>query len=62
MRIWLGLCAVGALTVLVGLVWHGFLFWVAANTMLLGAVRLVLMLLAIGWACCSSTPGASASR
>ena len=50
MRIWLCLCAVGALTVLVGLVWHGFLFWAAANTMLLGAVRLVLMLLAIGWA------------
>ena len=50
MRIWLVLCALGALTVLIGLVWHGFLFWAAANTMLLGAVRLVLMLLAIGWA------------
>ena len=50
MRIWLVLCALGALTVLIGLVWHGFVFWAAANTMLLGAVRLVLMLLAIGWA------------
>ena len=50
MRIWLVLCALGALTVLIGLVWHGFVFWAAANTMLLGVVRVVLMLLAIGWA------------
>src|SRR5690242_3678392 len=50
MRIWVVLCALGALTVLIGLVWHGFLFWAAANTLLLGVVRVVLMLLAIGWA------------
>ena len=50
MRIWLVLCALVALTVAVGLVWHGLLFWAASNTMLLGTLRLVLMLLAIAWA------------
>src|SRR5687768_11225486 len=50
MRIWLVLCSVAALTVLIGMVSHGFLFWVASNTLILGVLRLVLMLLAIGWA------------
>ena len=49
-RVWLVLCALGALTVAVGVVWHGLLFWAASNTMLLGGLRLVLMLLAIAWA------------
>jgi LCP family protein required for cell wall assembly len=38
------------LTVLLGLVWHGFVYWVASNTVVLGFVRLVLCALAVGWA------------
>ncbi len=49
-RVWLALCVAVALTVGLGMVWHGFLFWAAANTLLLGLVRIVLMLVAIGWA------------
>jgi LCP family protein required for cell wall assembly len=50
MRIFLGLCAAGALTVLVGLFWHGAVFWAASNTAVLNVLRFALMLLAIGWA------------
>jgi polyisoprenyl-teichoic acid--peptidoglycan teichoic acid transferase len=38
------------LVVLVGLVWHGFVYWLASNTLVLGFVRLLLCALAIGWA------------
>ncbi len=30
--------------------WHGFAFWLGTNTLLLGLLRAVLMLLAVGWA------------
>ncbi len=39
-----------ALVVLVGLVWHGFVYWLASNTLVLGFVRLLLCALAVGWA------------
>ncbi len=38
------------LVVLVGLVWHGFVYWLASNTLVLGFVRLLLCALAVGWA------------
>ena len=50
MRIWFVLVAGTLLAVVIGLLWHGFVFWVGTNTPLLGLLRLVLMLLAIGWA------------
>jgi polyisoprenyl-teichoic acid--peptidoglycan teichoic acid transferase len=37
-------------TVLTGLAWHGFVFSLASDTVALAAVRLGLMLLAVGWA------------
>ena len=49
-RTWLLLLAVGGSCLLLSLVWSGFAFWAAANTFLLGLVRLLLMLLAVGWA------------
>jgi len=50
LRVWL--CVVGGLAavVLLGLVWHGFVFWLASNTVVLGFVRLLLCALAVGWA------------
>ena len=30
--------------------WHGFVFWLASNTVVLGFVRLLLCALAVGWA------------
>ncbi len=33
-----------------GLVWHGFVYWLASNTVVLGFVRLLLCVLAVGWA------------
>jgi LCP family protein required for cell wall assembly len=50
LRIWLGLIATAVALLLLGLVWHGFVFWLVSNTVVLGVVRLVLMALAIGWA------------
>lgn len=49
-RLWLGLLGTGATVFLIGLVWHGFIFWLASDTLILGLLRTVLMLLAIGWA------------
>lgn len=42
---------VGAVAVvLVGLVWHGLIYWMVSNTVVLTVVRLLLCVLAIGWA------------
>jgi polyisoprenyl-teichoic acid--peptidoglycan teichoic acid transferase len=41
-------CLVGV--VLLGLVWHGLIYWIASNTAVLGLIRLVLCALAVGWA------------
>ena len=50
LRVWL--CVVGGLVavVLLGLVWHGFVYWFASNTVVLGCIRLLLCALAVGWA------------
>jgi len=50
LRTWLALLGVGLVALLTSLAWHGFAFWAASNTALLGLLRLALMALAIGWA------------
>jgi polyisoprenyl-teichoic acid--peptidoglycan teichoic acid transferase len=50
LRVWLGVVGVVLFVVLVGLVWHGFVYWLASNTVVLGFVRLMLCALAVGWA------------
>ena len=44
------LLVVGASSLLLSVVWHGFAFWAASDTAVLGLLRLVLMVLAVGWA------------
>ncbi|MDX6300178.1 MAG: polyisoprenyl-teichoic acid--peptidoglycan teichoic acid transferase [Nocardioidaceae bacterium] len=39
-----------AVVVVVGLMWHGFVYWMASNTVVLGFIRLLLCALAVGWA------------
>jgi polyisoprenyl-teichoic acid--peptidoglycan teichoic acid transferase len=50
MRIWLSLLGAVALVIVVGYVWHGFVYWLASNTVVLGFIRLLLCGLAVGWA------------
>jgi polyisoprenyl-teichoic acid--peptidoglycan teichoic acid transferase len=50
MRIYLGAWAALLLVVMVGLVWHGLIYFLAVNTVVLGFIRLVLCALAVGWA------------
>jgi LCP family protein required for cell wall assembly len=50
LRIWFGVLGTLAAVVLLGLAWHGFVYWLASNTVVLGFVRLVLCVLAVGWA------------
>jgi hypothetical protein len=50
LRTWFGLWGLGVLLVLAGLVSHSFVFWFVTNGFVLGAVRALLMVLAVGWA------------
>jgi LCP family protein required for cell wall assembly len=50
LRVWLGLLALLGLTVVVGLLWPGVLFWLFSNTAVLAVVRAGLLALAVGWA------------
>jgi polyisoprenyl-teichoic acid--peptidoglycan teichoic acid transferase len=50
LRVWLGAVGALAFVVLVSLAWHGFAYWFLSNTVVLGAVRLLLCGLAVGWA------------
>jgi hypothetical protein len=50
LRVWLSVVGAAVAVVLLGLVWHGFIFWFASNTVVLGFIRLLLCALAIGWA------------
>jgi len=50
MRIWFGLIGTAVLLFLVGLVSHSFMYSFFLNTTVLGFIRLVLMVLAVGWA------------
>ena len=49
LRIWLVVGLVLAFCVLLGLLWDGFVFSFAANTTMLGVLRLAMMVLAVGW-------------
>ena len=50
LRVWLGGIAAVVLVVLVGLMWHGLIFFLASSTFMLGLLRLGLCALAVGWA------------
>lgn len=50
LRVVLSLLAVTLLVVLLGLVWHGLIYFLAVNTFALGVLRLLLCALAVGWA------------
>jgi LCP family protein required for cell wall assembly len=50
LRVWLVGLAALALVVLVGLVRPGFVFWLLSNTFMLGLLRSVLLVVALGWA------------
>jgi LCP family protein required for cell wall assembly len=50
LRIWFGLLAVVAVLFGLGLVFGSFVFWFLSNTVVLGTVRIVLMVMAVGWA------------
>src|SRR4051794_1989957 len=47
---WFALVGLGLTTLVVAALWHELAFWLASNTLVLGLVRLVLMVLAVGWA------------
>lgn len=49
-RIYLSLIAVAGLALVTSLFWHGFAYWVATNTTVLGLIRWGMMAAAIGWA------------
>jgi LCP family protein required for cell wall assembly len=50
LRIWLGLIALVAVLFGLGLVFGSFVFWLLSNTFVLGVVRVLLMVMAVGWA------------
>ncbi|MCW2849421.1 MAG: LytR family transcriptional regulator [Marmoricola sp.] len=50
LRIWLGLIATVVVLFLLGMVFSSFVFWLMSNTFVLGVVRIVLMVMAVGWA------------
>ncbi len=50
LRTWAVLVVVGLATLVASFFWHGVAFWAGTNTMVLQALRIALMLLAIGWA------------
>lgn len=50
LRVWLVLLASVGAAVALGLVWHGFVFWLLSDTGALGLLRLVLVVVALGWA------------
>jgi LCP family protein required for cell wall assembly len=50
MRVWMGVVGAFVAVVALGLVSHGFVYWLASNTVVLGFVRLLLCVLAVGWA------------
>jgi LCP family protein required for cell wall assembly len=50
LRIWFGLIVTVAVLFGLGLVFGSFVFWLLSNTVVLGIVRIVLMVMAVGWA------------
>ncbi len=50
LRIWFGLIATVVVLFGLGMVFGSFVFWLLSNTLVLGVVRIVLMVMAVGWA------------
>jgi LCP family protein required for cell wall assembly len=50
LRIWIGLIATMAVLFGLGMIFGSFVFWLLSNTFVLGLVRIVLMVMAVGWA------------
>ena len=50
LRTWFGLIATLVVLFLVGLAFSSFVFWLMSNGFVLGLVRMVLMVVAVGWA------------
>ena len=50
LRIWFGLIATVIVLFGLGMVFDSFVFWLLSNTVVLGILRIVLMLVAVGWA------------
>ncbi len=50
LRVWLAVVGGVVMVVLLGLMWHGFVYWLGTNTVALGFIRLLLCALAVGWA------------
>ncbi len=50
LRIWLGLVVTALLLLGLGMVFSSFVFWLLSNTLVLGAVRMLLIVMAVGWA------------
>lgn len=50
LRTWLALVVLGAAALVSSYVWHGVAFWAGTDTTFLQALRLALMVLAVGWA------------
>ncbi len=50
LRIWFGLIAVVVVLFGLGMIFGSFVFWLMSNTVVLGIVRVVLMVMAVGWA------------
>jgi len=51
LRIWFGLILVMVVLFGLGMIFGSFVFWLLSNTYVLGLVRIVLIVMAIGWAC-----------
>jgi LCP family protein required for cell wall assembly len=50
LRVWFGLIVTVVLLFGLGLLFSSFVFWLMSNTFVLGLVRIVLILMAVGWA------------
>jgi LCP family protein required for cell wall assembly len=50
LRIWFGLIIVVGILYGIGMVFESFVFWLLSNDAVLGSVRILLMLMAVGWA------------
>ncbi|NUR09796.1 MAG: LCP family protein [Nocardioidaceae bacterium] len=50
LRVWLTCAGTLAVVVLLGLAWHGVVYYLLSSTVVLGFLRLVLCVLAVGWA------------
>ena len=50
LRIWFGLILTVALLFGLGMLFSSFVFWLLSNTFVLGLVRIVLIVMAVGWA------------